>query len=133
VVAVKEASGNIEQCMQIIKNKPQGFDLISGDDNITYPLISLGAIGVISVTAQAIPALFSKMVNLCLEEKYKQALELHYKQFAFTEALFADGNPGGIKTALKALKLCESTVRPPLYQVNAAVAQKIEQLINELK
>jgi 4-hydroxy-tetrahydrodipicolinate synthase len=132
IVAIKEASGNIEQCMTIIKNKPQGFELISGDDNLTYPLMALGAIGVISVTAQAIPALFSKMVNNCLQNNFNDALKLHYLQYELTEQLFADGNPGGIKAALNILGISNNVVRPPLYQVNQQVYDKIKTSIKTL-
>lgn len=132
VVAIKEASGNIEQCMKIIKDKPEGFEVISGDDNLTLPLIAAGAIGVISVTAQGAPNIYSNMVKAALNGDYTNARKLHYQQFSFTELLFADGNPGGIKTALEAKGICKTFMRPPLYPVNNNVKEKIVQLSKEL-
>jgi 4-hydroxy-tetrahydrodipicolinate synthase len=132
VVAIKEASGNIEQCMKIIKDKPDGFEVISGDDNLTLPLIAAGAVGVISVTAQGAPQVFSKMVNAALKGDFSSARKLHYQQFSFTEHLFADGNPGGIKTALEAKGICKPYMRPPLFEANKSVKEKIVQLSKEV-
>lgn len=132
VIAIKEASGNIEQCMKIIKNKPAGFNVISGDDNLTLPIIAAGGTGVISVTAQGAPKTYCSMVNAALKGDFETARQLHYKQFSFTEQLFADGNPGGIKVALNAKAICGTTMRPPLFQVNNSVKEKIISLGKEL-
>ena len=97
IVAIKEASGNIGQMDEIIKNKPEGFDVISGDDGITFPLITLGAVGVISVLGSAFPAEFSKMNRLALEGNYAEALTIHHQFTEIFNLLFADGNPAGAK------------------------------------
>ncbi|HYG15092.1 MAG TPA: 4-hydroxy-tetrahydrodipicolinate synthase, partial [Bacteroidia bacterium] len=100
IIAMKEASGNFEQCMQIIKNKPEGFLVISGDDAITLPLIAAGMDGVISVIANAYPADFSEMVRLALAGNFEAARKLHYKLLDHSITIFADGSPGGIKEIL---------------------------------
>lgn len=133
IVATKEASGNLEQMMKIIKNRPKHFSLISGDDTLTLPIIAAGGIGVISVVANAFPKDFSNMVRACLKHDFKAAQPLHYKLLDITEQLFADGNPGGIKYALSRLGICESTVRLPLCEPNDAVKEKIKTLVNRLK
>ncbi len=101
IIAIKEASGNLEQCMKIIKNRPDNFLVISGDDNLTLPMIACGADGVISVVANALPKDFSEMVRQAANGKLDAARKLHYKTFEITEQLFADGNPGGIKIVLE--------------------------------
>lgn len=105
IIAIKEASGNIEQCMKIIKYRPDNFLIISGDDNLTLPLIASGADGVISVVANAYPKDFSDMVRFALVHDLKNAQKLHYKLMEITEQLFADGNPGGVKVVLAKRKL----------------------------
>jgi 4-hydroxy-tetrahydrodipicolinate synthase len=130
IIGIKEASGNLLQCMDIIRDRPQGFLVISGDDALTLPLIALGADGVISVVANAFPAEFSEMVNLCLKGKIARARSLHFSMLSFTNALFMDGNPSGIKAAMEILGLCKSNVRLPLVKVqknvHAAIAEQIE-------
>ncbi|HEY1039685.1 MAG TPA: 4-hydroxy-tetrahydrodipicolinate synthase [Bacteroidia bacterium] len=133
IVAIKEASGNMEQCMRIIKNKPKDFLVISGDDNITLPLIASGADGVISVVANGFPKDFSEMVRQALAGNFAQAQKLHYKTFEITEQLFADGNPGGIKIALELLKVCQSYVRLPLVKPNTKVQKRLSELVAEYK
>lgn len=133
IVAIKEASGNIEQCMSIIKNKPKDFLVISGDDNLTLPLLACGADGVISVLANAYPKDFSEMVRCGLKGDFKTAAKLHYKTFEITNQLFADGNPGGVKIALDLLKVCGSNVRLPLVKPNETVQQKLKQLVSAYK
>ena len=128
-MAIKEASGNIEQCMAIIKNKPQDFMLISGDDNLTLPLLACGAVGVISVLANAFPSGFSMMVRAALQGDFDAARKLHYHTFEITNQLFADGNPGGVKVALELLNICKSTVRLPLVEPNNEVKKKLKMLI----
>jgi 4-hydroxy-tetrahydrodipicolinate synthase len=133
IIAIKEASGNVEQCMRIIKNKPKDFLVISGDDNLTLPLIASGADGVISVLANAYPKDFSEMVRQALAGNIAQAQKLHYKTFEITEQLFADGNPGGVKIALELLKVCGSNVRLPLVKPNEKVQKRLKELVAAYK
>jgi 4-hydroxy-tetrahydrodipicolinate synthase len=136
IVAVKEASGNMEQVMEIIKNRPDGFLVISGDDNLTYPMITLGGDGVISVSGQAYPRLFSDMVRNALQGKFTEARKAHYSLFTFTQMLFAEGNPGGIKAALENLGVCGASMRQPLWPISDALkANLLEEMskINSAK
>ncbi|GAB4297336.1 MAG: 4-hydroxy-tetrahydrodipicolinate synthase [Marinilabiliales bacterium] len=133
IIAVKEASGNMSQIMEIINNKPDDFMVISGDDALTMPMISAGASGVISVVANAFPDIFSEMVRLCLKNKFDAARPLHYKLFEFINYLFADGSPGGIKTALCKLEITQTYLRKPLAAVNKTVSNKINLLVEEIK
>jgi 4-hydroxy-tetrahydrodipicolinate synthase len=131
IVAIKEASGNIEQCMKIIKNRPKDFLVISGDDNLTLPIIACGGDGVISVVANAFPRNFSDMVRAALKHNLTRAHKLHYPLVDITDQLFADGNPGGIKQALNILNICGTTVRLPLVEPNDKVKQKLKELIRK--
>lgn len=133
IVATKEASGNMEQIMKIIKNKPKGFMVISGDDNLSLPIIAAGGVGVISVVAQAFPADYSEMIRLSLQHKFSEAQKLHYGLIDITDQLFADGNPGGIKYALSLLKKCDPYVRLPLTEPSDKVKQTLAQLIRKYK
>ncbi|MFH1119168.1 MAG: 4-hydroxy-tetrahydrodipicolinate synthase [Bacteroidota bacterium] len=133
IIAVKEASGNFSQIMEIIRNKPEGFMVISGDDGITMPLIAAGADGVISVVANAYPRTFSKMVNASLKGHLDEARKLHYQLLPFIDALFMDGSPGGIKAALETMKLIQNNLRLPVVKVNKATQSLISGLIAELK
>lgn len=128
IIAIKEASGNIEQCMKIIKYRPDNFLIISGDDNLTLPLIASGADGVISVVANAYPKDFSDMVRFALVHDLKNAQKLHYKLMEITEQLFADGNPGGVKVVLAKKKITQPTVRLPLVQPNDTVKAKLKKI-----
>lgn len=133
IVATKEASGNMEQIMKIIKNKPKDFMVISGDDALTLPIIAAGGEGVISVLANAFPKNFSEMVRLSLKHKFTDAQKLHYNLIDITDQLFADGNPGGVKFALSLLKKCEPYVRLPLCEPNDKVKQALTQLVKSYK
>lgn len=133
IVAVKEASGNFGQIMDIVNNKPAGFLVISGDDGITLPLIAAGADGVISVVANAYPSTFSAMVKAALDGKMAEARKLHYLLLPFINALFADGSPGGIKAALDVMKIVPNNLRLPVVKVNKATQSLITTLITELK
>lgn len=133
IIATKEASGNMEQVMKVIKNKPKGFLVISGDDNLTLPIIAAGGDGVISVVANAFPKDLSEMVRLSLKHKFTEAQKLHYKLIDITDQLFADGNPGGIKFALSLLKKCSPYVRLPLVEPNATVKEALTRLIKKYK
>lgn len=129
VIGIKEASGNFDQIMQIIKNRPKDFLVISGDDNITYPLMALGTDGVISVAANAFPRDFSNMVRFCLKGNFDKACELHYRFLDVLPLLFAEGNPPGIKSALNALKICGEFVRLPLVPASKNLQNRIAEMI----
>jgi len=131
IIATKEASGNMEQIMKVIKNKPKDFMVISGDDNLTLPIIACGGVGVISVVANAYPKDFSDMVRAALKHDMEKAQKLHYKLIDITDQLFADGNPGGVKYALSKLKITEPFVRLPLYEPSDAVKNKLNELIKK--
>jgi 4-hydroxy-tetrahydrodipicolinate synthase len=133
VVATKEASGNMEQIMKVISNRPKGFMVISGDDNLTLPIIAAGGVGVISVVANAYPRDFSDMVRLCLDNKFDEARKLHYSLTDITDQLFADGNPGGIKHALSLLKIAEPHVRLPLSIPSEKVRNTLQKLMKDRK
>ena len=126
IVAVKEASGNMEQIMQIIKYRPTGFGVLSGDDNLTMPLIAAGADGVISVVANAFPALFSRMVHAAMRGELEAAREAHYKLFDITKMFFEQGNPGGVKAALAHMELMDEYMRLPLFPVSDDLRKRIE-------
>ena len=132
VVAIKEASGNITQMDDIIKNKPANFDVISGDDGITFPLITLGAVGVISVIGNALPAEFSRMVRLALKGEYAQALHIHHKFTELFKLLFVDGNPAGVKAMLQAMGVVENELRLPLVPTTLVTMEKISTIVREL-
>ncbi len=133
IVATKEASGNMEQIMKIIKNCPKDFLVISGDDNLTLPIIAAGGHGVISVVANAFPKDYSEMVRLSLKHKFSEAQKLHYGLVDITDQLFADGNPGGIKYALSLMKKCDPYVRLPLVEPNDKVKHTLKQLVKNYK
>lgn len=130
-VAIKEASGNVDQAMQIIAHAPKGFSVISGDDNLTLPLMAAGAKGVISVIAQAFPLSTSEMVRHALKGDFEKARKYHYSFYDFIPLLFAEGNPAGIKTALKALSLCEDPLRLPLVSASPNLQQEIKAWIKK--
>jgi 4-hydroxy-tetrahydrodipicolinate synthase len=125
IIGMKEASGNMEQCMAIIKNKPDDFLVISGDDALTLPLIGAGMDGVISVIANAYPADWSEMVRLALAGDFVAARKLHYKLLDLSITIFADGSPGGIKELLNYMNICGTHVRLPVYPVNDEVKNKL--------
>jgi 4-hydroxy-tetrahydrodipicolinate synthase len=125
IIGIKEASGNFDQFNQIMRDKPADFLFISGDDPVTLPMIALGAVGVISVVGNAVPRQFSNMINTCLTGDFKAAQKAHYQFIEFTRLMFAEGSPGGVKTALKQLGVCGDGLRLPLVQVGPAVADKI--------
>lgn len=133
IIGIKEASGNLEQCMKIIKNKPKDFLVISGDDLLTLPMIACGADGVISVVANAFPKDFSEMTRQILAGNVKDAQKLHYKLADIIEQLFADGNPAGIKTALELLNIAPANLRLPLVKVNKATQNALAELIDTYK
>jgi len=129
IVAIKEASGDMGQVMEIIKNKPKDFIVTSGDDALALPLMSVGTVGVISVVGQAFPKEFSDMCRLAAEGKFEEAQKLHYEILEITNWMFADGNPGGVKEVLKFMNICGSRVRLPLVNVNKEVSDKLYSLL----
>ena len=132
IVAIKEASGNITQMDDIIKNKPENFNVLSGDDGITFPLITLGAVGVISVIGNAFPREFSKMTRLALAGDYANALSIHHKFTELFDLLFVDGNPAGVKSMLNAMGMIENKLRLPLVPTRITTFEKIRSVLNEL-
>lgn len=130
IFAVKEAGNNMQQYLELIKNKPQDFLIISGDDDLALGVTLAGGAGVISVIGQAFPKDFSKMIQLGLEGKAKEAYALHYKLMDITSMIFEENNPAGIKAVLKALQLCNDTVRLPLLPATADLQQRIKNYVD---
>ena len=129
IFGTKEASGDFSQIMQIIKNKPKDFMVISGDDLITLPMIACGGAGLISVVANAFPKDYSEMVRLCLAGKFNEALPLHYKYTDIINSMFAEGSPTGVKAYLAELGLCKNSVRLPVGPVSEKHLLKIKELM----
>ncbi len=132
VIGLKEASPSVEQFTYIKKGLPKDFMLLSGDDSIVLPHMSLGGWGAISVTANAMPRMYSDMVRLCMANKYDEALKLHLKLIEFTDSLFTEGSPAGVKAALSILGIIENNVRLPLVTVTPQHYDYIKRLISEL-
>ena len=133
IIAVKEASGNLQQIMEILRDKPTDFDVLSGDDGITQPLMALGATGVISVAANAYTSQFSRMMKAQKEGKTDEALRLHYAMLRMNQLIFADGNPAGIKCLMSHIGLCENVLRLPLVTANEKVENDIIEEWKQLK
>ncbi|HSH53223.1 MAG TPA: 4-hydroxy-tetrahydrodipicolinate synthase [Bacteroidales bacterium] len=133
IVAIKEASGNFSQAMEIIKNKPSDFIVVSGEDALTLPLMSIGVSGVISVVGNVFPKEFSTMVQLALSNNYAKALEIHYKLVELIDYLFIEGNPAGVKAALTHKGIIKNNLRLPLVPVSNDTSQKIVELINKIQ
>ncbi|WP_443938160.1 4-hydroxy-tetrahydrodipicolinate synthase [Pedobacter sp. MW01-1-1] len=132
IIGIKDACGNFDQFNQIMRDKPADFLLISGDDPITLPMIALGAAGIISVIGNALPKQFSDMVNNCLKGDFNGALPAHLSLIEFTRLAFAEGNPAGIKAALKQLSVCGDTVRLPLVKASKGLEEAISKEIQKL-
>lgn len=132
IVAVKEASGNMTQMDEIIKRKPEHFDVISGDDGVTFPLITLGAIGVISVIGNAFPKEFSRMTRLALEGDYRSALTIHHSFNELFNLLFVDGNPAGVKCMLNMMGYIENKLRLPLVPTRITTYEQIRNVLIDL-
>lgn len=133
IIGIKEASGNIHQIQRLLCDKPDSFVLLSGDDGMTYPLMTLGAQGVISVLGNAYPKDFSEMVHLCLEGNYIEAVDYHYKFREIIRLLFADGNPAGVKCVMHDMGLIENELRLPLVPVCETTASEILHWVKTLK
>ena len=132
ICAIKEASGNFTQIDDIIKNKRADFMVISGDDGITFPLITLGAVGVISVIGNAFPTEFSRMVRLALQGDYKSARQIHHHFNELIQLLFVEGNPAGVKSMLAVMGFIDNTLRLPLVPNTIKTYEKIRLVLNEL-
>jgi len=130
IVAVKEASGDMDQIMKIIKNKPSDFVVLSGDDGLTLPMIHMGAEGVISVIGQSHPKEYSDMVSFGLSGNQEIANQLHNKLYDFYVPLYAEGNPVGVKACLELLGICKSQVRLPLVEASDAIKNELKSLMN---
>lgn len=132
IIAIKEASGNFDQIDDIIKNKPADFTVLSGDDGITFPLITLGAEGVISVIGNAFPKEFAKMVRLAMQGDYSSALTIHHRFKELFSLLFVDGNPAGVKAMLNSMGFCENILRLPLVPTRITTFEKIQGILKQL-
>ncbi len=132
VVAVKEASGNLSQIMEILRERPKGFAVLSGDDAVTLPLIALGAAGIVSVASNEIPDLMSQMTNLALSGKWDEARELHYRILPLMEVNFIESSPGPVKAAMAMMGLLEENFRLPLVPITEKSRGKIREVLNEL-
>ena len=133
IVAIKEASGNLEQVDEIIKNKPHDFDVISGDDALTYPMVACGAEGVISVIGNALPREFSKMIRLEERGEFEGALRIHHRFTDLFSLLFVDGNPAGVKAVLHEMGFIENILRLPLVPTRLTTLKRISDILKELK
>jgi 4-hydroxy-tetrahydrodipicolinate synthase len=129
VIGIKEASGNLEQIMTIIKDKPKDFLVISGDDAITLPLLAAGADGVISVVGNAFPKEFSDMVHHAMKNEFTEARAIHYKLLELIQLLFMEGNPAGIKEVLSHLDICDNYLRLPLVPVSQMISERMRRLM----
>jgi len=132
IVAIKEAAGSLEQVDEIIKNAPKGFDVISGDDALTYPMVACGAVGVISVIGNALPKEFSRMLRLELGGEFDAARKIHHKFTDLFALLFVDGNPAGVKAMLSEMGLIENVLRLPLVPTRLTTRQRISEILKEL-
>ena len=133
IVAIKEASGSLEQVDEIIKNKPKDFAVISGDDALTFPMISCGAEGVISVIGNALPKEFSRMIRLEFKGEYEGARKIHHRFTELFSLLFVDGNPAGVTAMLHEMGFIETVLRLPLVPTRISTLQKMSEILKELK
>lgn len=132
IVAIKEASGNMVQCMEIVQGKPSHFAVLSGDDDLILPQIAIGMQGVISVAANCFTKDFTGMVNAALEGNFAEGQRLHYRLLQGIHLLFTEGNPAGVKNVLKSMNICSDTLRLPLVNVSDPTAQKIKEYLANL-
>jgi 4-hydroxy-tetrahydrodipicolinate synthase len=131
IVGIKEASGNMVQCMHILKNVADDFMVVSGDDHISLPLIACGATGVISVAANCFPKDFSEMIRLALKNDFEKAKKLHYRLLEGYDLLFAENNPAGVKAFLAEMKFIENELRLPLVPLSSGYYSKVQQFVSE--
>ena len=132
IIAVKEAGNNVHQYLKLLRDKPEDFLIISGDDDLVLGVVLAGGAGVISVLAQAVPKQFTRMINLGLEGKAKEAYDMHFKLMDLTSLIFSENNPAGIKAVLEALDLSKSTVRLPLVEASKELKKNIAQALQKL-
>lgn len=132
IIGIKEASGNMAQCMEILADKPQGFTVVSGEDALVLPMIALGAQGVISVAANAYPNIMSELVTHSLKSNMKKARAVHEKLLPFSNAIFDEGNPTGIKAALEIMGICQNNLRLPLVKSSKQLYSKLQTIINNI-
>ena len=132
IIGIKEASGNMAQCMEILANKPQGFTVVSGEDALVLPMIALGAQGFISVAANAYPNIMSELVTHSLKSNMKKARAVHEKLLPFSNAIFDEGNPTGIKAALEIMGICQNNLRLPLVKSSKQLYSKLQTIINNI-
>lgn len=132
IVAIKEAAGSLEQVDEIIKNKPEGFDVISGDDALTFPMIACGAVGVISVIGNALPREFSRMIRLEFRGEYDAARRIHHRFTDLFSLLFVDGNPAGVKAMLSEMGFINNVLRLPLVPSRISTRQRMADILREL-
>ena len=132
IIGIKEASGNFGQIDDIIKNKPDTFEVLSGDDGITYPLITLGAVGVISVIGNAFPREFSQMTRLALAGDFRNALSIHQRFAELFKLLFVDGNPAGVKAMMHSMGLIKNKLRLPLVPTRLTTYEEIREVLHQL-
>ncbi|MBO7101696.1 MAG: 4-hydroxy-tetrahydrodipicolinate synthase [Bacteroidales bacterium] len=133
IIGIKEASGNLQQVMEILRNRPAGFRVISGDDALTYPMLTMGADGVISVIANALPKEMADMVRFAMKGDLKKALPLHFRMLPLMNAIFEEGNPTGIKALLEAQGLITNVLRLPLVKASKQLTNKLTTLYNEFR
>lgn len=133
IVAIKEASGSLEQIDEIIKNKPDNFDVISGDDALTFSMVASGAAGVISVIGNALPKEFSRMIRLEFNGEYEPARKIHHMFTELYSLLFIDGNPAGCKALLNDMGMIENVLRLPLVPTTITTKQKMAELLKDLR
>ncbi|WP_314739831.1 4-hydroxy-tetrahydrodipicolinate synthase [Hoylesella pleuritidis] len=133
IIAIKEAGGSLEQVDEIIKNKPARFDVISGDDALTFPMIASGAAGVISVIGNALPKEFSRMIRLEFNGEYEAARKIHHRFTELYSLLFVDGNPAGVKALLHEMGMIENELRLPLVPTRITTMQKMAEILKELR
>lgn len=133
IIGIKEASGNFDLLNQLFRDKPEDFLVISGDDPISFQMVAMGGVGVISVVGNALPRQFSDMIRKCLAGDFKGAHASHYSMIEFTRLMFAEGSPAGVKSALRQLGVCGDTVRLPLVNVSATADAKIGEQLKVVK
>ena len=133
IIAIKEASGSLEQVDEIIKNKPDNFDVISGDDALTFSMVASGAAGVISVIGNALPKEFSRMIRLEFNGEYEPARKIHHMFTELYSLLFVDGNPAGVKALLNDMGMIENILRLPLVPTTIKTKQKMAEIIKDLR
>jgi 4-hydroxy-tetrahydrodipicolinate synthase len=132
IVAIKEASGNLSQIMEILRERPANFSVLSGDDAVTLPLMALGAEGIVSVASNEIPDLMSRLTNLALDGEWDEARELHYRILPLMEVNFIESSPGPVKAAMAMMGLLEENFRLPLVPITDKSSVRVREVITEL-